>query len=96
MLTSPDGTQLGVKILDFGLSKLARGDDDVTRANYFAGSVMYFAPELMKNKGIDARADVYSLGCSASVRSAPSARATTTTPSRSRQRPCPWRRSRGI
>jgi serine/threonine protein kinase len=63
MLTSPDGTRLGVKILDFGLSKLASNEkEQVTRTSYFAGSVMYLAPELIKNTTVDARADVYSLG----------------------------------
>jgi serine/threonine protein kinase len=63
VLTSPDGRRLGVKLLDFGLSKFAEGDEPVTRANTFAGSAMYMAPEFMRApQTADARADVYSLG----------------------------------
>ncbi|MEQ1504442.1 MAG: serine/threonine-protein kinase, partial [Myxococcota bacterium] len=63
MLTSTDGVRLGVKVVDFGLSKLARSDGEtLTRTNFFAGSPLYLAPELIKNKVVDARSDVYALG----------------------------------
>ena len=62
MLTSADGARVVVKILDFGLSRLISTEEQLTQANYFAGSAMYLAPEVMKNGPIDTRVDVYALG----------------------------------
>ena len=50
-----------VKILDFGLAKLA-GKDDVTEG-VVAGTPAYMAPEQIQGKPVDARADVYALAC---------------------------------
>jgi serine/threonine protein kinase len=50
-----------IKVLDFGLVKLAEGPD-LTRANAFMGTPRYMAPEALNGKQVDARADVYALG----------------------------------
>jgi serine/threonine protein kinase len=62
MLTSPDGTRLRVKLLDFGLSKFAVSTEQLTQANSFLGSVHYLAPEVIRGQSADTRADVYALG----------------------------------
>jgi Tol biopolymer transport system component len=57
MLTS-DGV---VKILDFGLAKLA-GTAGITREGSALGTPAYMAPEQARGEEVDARADVWSLG----------------------------------
>ncbi len=54
-----------VKVLDFGVSKSTKDDDDenLTKTGEVLGSVHYMAPEQMLNsRAVDARADVWSLG----------------------------------
>jgi len=60
----PDGRPL-VKVLDFGISKLLDGGNDLsaTRTGMAMGSPAYMAPEQMRSaKDVDARADIWSLG----------------------------------
>ena len=55
-----------VRILDFGVAKLsqARLDAPNTRTGALLGTPMYMAPEQCRGAAdIDARADIYSLGC---------------------------------
>jgi len=58
-----------VKVLDFGLVKrageLSRGDAKLTEAGGFAGTPAYGSPESAEGSGteVDARSDIYSLGC---------------------------------
>jgi hypothetical protein len=53
-----------VKILDFGIAKLKTEGTAFTRAGAILGTPAYMAPEQCKGAAdIDARADVYSLGC---------------------------------
>jgi class 3 adenylate cyclase len=49
-------------LTDFGLTRQAE-HSALTRAGHLLGSVGYVAPELIENQPIDARADIYSLGC---------------------------------
>jgi serine/threonine protein kinase/Tfp pilus assembly protein PilF len=50
-----------VKILDFGLAKLA-GQEKITRAGTTLGTVAYLSPEQAHGKAADQRADIWSLG----------------------------------
>jgi tRNA A-37 threonylcarbamoyl transferase component Bud32 len=66
VILTPD-SELGEepKIIDFGLAKLAyaRPEQQLTREGQILGTPHYMAPEQIANREIDARADVYSLGC---------------------------------
>jgi serine/threonine protein kinase/tetratricopeptide (TPR) repeat protein len=55
------GTGL-VKIMDFGLAKMEWGAD-VTKVPSLIGTVAYMSPEQAQSEKIDARADIWSLGC---------------------------------
>ncbi len=67
----PDAEVVGgerVKVLDFGLAKLAsavRAADVQTRADLVVGTPSYMSPEQCRGGGsaIDHRADIYALGC---------------------------------
>ena len=50
-----------VKILDFGLAKLA-GTDGVTRTGQTMGTVAYMSPEQARGQEVDHRMDIWSLG----------------------------------
>ena len=72
----PDGT---VKVLDFGLAKLAGTDEGasaadsrnsptmtspvMTRAGVILGTAAYMSPEQAKGRAVDKRADVWAFGC---------------------------------
>ncbi|MCI0698147.1 protein kinase [candidate division KSB1 bacterium] len=50
-----------VKIVDFGLAKLA-GQSRLTKANMTLGTVVYMSPEQARGEDVDARTDIWSLG----------------------------------
>jgi serine/threonine-protein kinase len=54
-----------VKVLDFGLVKSVAGGDEsvVSGAGLTPGTPTYMAPETAQGGEVDARADLYSLGC---------------------------------
>jgi serine/threonine protein kinase len=60
---------LQVKLLDYGLAKFLQVEDDpvpgavLTRRGMMVGTPLYVAPEQALGAAIDARADVYSVGC---------------------------------
>jgi len=57
-----DGTDL-VKVLDFGIAKLASAEAIVTQTGTLLGSPAYMAPEQARGEAsLDARADVHALG----------------------------------
>ncbi|MGM0556660.1 MAG: protein kinase domain-containing protein [Myxococcota bacterium] len=61
MLTDRHGQDNYVKILDFGLAKLVKGAQDVTKEQNLVGSVAFLAPEQIMGNEIDERVDVYAL-----------------------------------
>jgi serine/threonine protein kinase len=60
----PDG-HLEVKILDFGLAKSTpqESGQDPPPCNGLLGSVHFMAPEQFERAALDARTDIYALGC---------------------------------
>jgi Protein kinase domain/PASTA domain len=50
-------------LTDFGLAKAAAATDGLTATGEVIGSVDYMAPEQIEGRLIDARTDVYALGC---------------------------------
>jgi len=50
-----------VKILDFGVAKLA-GGEQLTQAGKAMGTTRYMAPECLRGLGVDQRSDLWSLG----------------------------------
>lgn len=62
VLCELEGERNFVKILDFGLAKLAQGQEDVTKDQQLIGSASFMAPEQIIKGQSDARTDVYALG----------------------------------
>jgi CHASE1-domain containing sensor protein len=63
MLCNRGGILDFVKVLDFGLVKdLVHGDNKLSQSTTFVGTPLYLAPELVANRSIDARADLYAVG----------------------------------
>ena len=52
-----------VFLTDFGLVKRLESNTKLTRTGHLVGTLDYTAPEVFRNEELDARADVYSLGC---------------------------------
>lgn len=61
LLVTNDGI---VKVTDFGLAKALQEDLSITATGVFVGTPDYLAPEQAMGEDVDARADVYALGCS--------------------------------
>lgn len=63
----PIGTEGSVKIMDFGIAKLAESENgaiqQLTRTGEVFGSPLYMSPEQCLGEKVDFRSDVYSLGC---------------------------------
>ncbi len=52
----------GVKVMDFGLAR-SEGRSRMTQTGMLVGTVAYMAPEQALSGTVDARSDLYSLGC---------------------------------
>jgi hypothetical protein len=68
ILAEVTGERPRVKLLDFGIAKLARPDEtrlERTRTGSMMGTPMYVSPEQARGRRIDARTDIYSLGAMA-------------------------------
>ncbi|MBP9091471.1 protein kinase [bacterium] len=67
ILDEPDFNGARVKIVDFGIAKLAGTIDPenqkLTTIGEVFGSPLYMSPEQCEGNRIDARSDIYSLGC---------------------------------
>ncbi len=64
-LLEEEGAPPFPKLLDFGIAKLMREDDDKghkTRTGVSIGTLYYMAPEQCRGKGVDHRADIYAFG----------------------------------
>lgn len=67
LLKSETG-DLHVKIVDFGIAKFLPREDDqkrmrLTQTGEIFGSPLYMSPEQCQGQALDARSDIYSLGC---------------------------------
>jgi predicted Ser/Thr protein kinase len=63
ILISPEGGREHVYLTDFGLSRHVEGSQAMTRTGMLVGTIDYIAPEQVHGDRVDARTDVYSLGC---------------------------------
>jgi serine/threonine protein kinase len=52
-----------VKILDFGLARSTAGEPQLTKFGTIVGTAGYLSPEQASGKPVDARSDLFSLGC---------------------------------
>ena len=52
-----------VRLMDFGLARVAFDNADLTSHDHTVGTPAYMAPEQVRGSQIDARADLFSLGC---------------------------------
>lgn len=62
IMVTPSG---GVKVMDFGIARAmnATTGDRLTATSAVVGTAQYFSPEQARGQQVDARTDVYSLGC---------------------------------
>ena len=52
-----------VKLLDFGIAKLQEAEGRKSTTGDFIGTPAYMSPEQIRGDNVDARSDLYSLGC---------------------------------
>ena len=57
------GSRARVKILDFGLARITRENVHLTETGLIVGTPSYMAPEQARGDKLDARCDLFSLGC---------------------------------
>ena len=59
MMVQPDGT---LKVMDFGVARLAHRASQLTSAGLVVGTPAYMAPEQLLDDAVDARVDIYAAG----------------------------------
>lgn len=62
LVAEPGGSE-HVYLSDFGLARLVDGGEQLTGSGGWLGTLDYCAPEQLRNEPVDARADIYALGC---------------------------------
>ena len=60
-----DGSDDHVYLSDFGISKTSQSTTNLTLTGQVLGTLNYLAPEQIEGRGVDGRADAYSLACAA-------------------------------
>ncbi len=50
-------------LADFGLAKISASQSGLTKSGVFVGTLDYVSPEQIRGERLDARSDVYALGC---------------------------------
>jgi tetratricopeptide (TPR) repeat protein len=63
VLIEAPGASERALLTDFGLTKFLHSDTKVTQAGTLVGTFDYTAPEQLNEQPVDARTDVYALGC---------------------------------
>jgi serine/threonine protein kinase/ABC-type oligopeptide transport system substrate-binding subunit len=63
ILVSADADRTNAFVCDFGLARHATSASSLTGDRGFVGTIDYVSPEQIEGGSLDARADVYSLGC---------------------------------
>jgi len=62
LITTRDGAE-HVFLTDFGVSKERSAETGLTKTGFAVGTADYIAPEQARGAAVDARADIYALGC---------------------------------
>lgn len=65
LLVTGDGTDAGIKVIDFGVARLLGVRDDspgITEPGLLVGTLSYMSPEQLAAGNVDARTDVYAMG----------------------------------
>jgi serine/threonine-protein kinase len=60
MVVHADGV---LKVMDFGIARLASGDAGHTQAGMVVGTPEYMSPEQLRGGELDGRSDIYATGC---------------------------------
>ncbi len=63
LLSEAGGGEDHAYITDFGVARNVATESGLTQTGRFVGTLDYVAPEQISGGGVDARADVYALGC---------------------------------